>query len=646
MGDLKDILQEGRTYMAQKWRVRITMVLGLVLAVIQLYGGLWPIATQTLRAVHVALGLGMAFMVYPVIKKKEGKADLKENKVLFFADLVLTIGIILCCTYFIVELDALAYRGGNPTLLDVVVSCAAVLLVLESCRRSLGIAMPIIAVVFIIYAMLGNLPGFLQHRAIDIEWLSTHLFLTTEGIFGTTIGASATTVFLFVLFGAALEKTGGGQFFLQLAYSICGKFRGGTAKVAVVGSGLMGMISGSAVANVAGVGSIAIPLMKQAGYSSDDAGAIEAVSASGGLIMPPVMGAAAFIMAENLQLPYSTIIASAALPAILYYMAILFSVDFIAGRQGLVGMPQDQLPKFKAVLKEGYLYIIPMAVLIYFICIAKTSAQRAAFWGFVSIVVLYAVEKIGKQKDVRGYLRMMFDILVDGSKQAVSIIAACACAGIIVGVISLTGLGLTLSSALVDLAGGSLFLLLVYTAVACIILGMGLPVTACYIILAVLAAPAIVKLGVPAIAAHLFVMYFGVLSNITPPVALASYVAAGISKSKPLNVAVTSCKMSIVLFVLPFMFVYQPVLILQDIQAVSLISALVTSVIGVIAISAGTQRYFVRKASALECILLLIGGFCMLYPESITDIIGIVLFVIVLLIQKKGSKQQRRESEE
>ena len=627
--------------MAQKWRIRITIVLGFILAVVQLYGGLWPIATQTLRAIHVALGLGMAFMIYPVLKKKEGRADLLNSKAMFVVDFLFTAGIILCCTYFIVELEALAYRGGNPSLMDVIVSCIAVLLVLESCRRSLGAAMPIIAVIFIIYAMLGNLPGFLQHRAIDIEWLSTHLFLTTEGVFGTTIGASATTVFLFVLFGAALEKTGGGEFFLQLAYSVCGRYRGGTAKVAVIGSGLMGMISGSAVANVAGVGSIAIPLMKQTGYSADDAGAIEAVSASGGLIMPPVMGAAAFIMAENLGLPYSNIIVAAALPATLYYMAILFSVDFIAGRQKLVGMPKEQLPKFGKVMKEGYLYIIPMLVLIYFICFAKTSAQRAAFWGFVSIVVLYALEKIGKERDVRGYFKMMFDILVDGSKQAVSIVAACACAGIIVGVISLTGLGLTLSSALVDLAGGSLFLLLLYTAIACIILGMGLPVTACYIILAVLAAPAIVNLGVPAIAAHLFVMYYGVLSNITPPVALASYVAAGISKSKPLNVAVTSCKMSVVLFVLPFMFIYQPVLILQEVQAVTLISALVTSVLGVIAISAGSQRYFLKSANLLECALLLVSGFCMLYPESISDIIGVVLFAAVLFIQLKKRKKEK-----
>lgn len=630
--------------MAQKWRIRITMVLGLILAIIQLYGGLWPIATQTLRAIHVALGLGMAFMIYPVVKRKEGKRDLLSSKLMFVVDFLFTAGIILCCTYFITELEALAYRGGNPSTMDVIVSCVAVLLVLESCRRSLGAAMPIIAVIFIIYAMLGNLPGFLQHRAIDVEWLSTHLFLTTEGVFGTTIGASATTVFLFVLFGAALEKTGGGEFFLQLAYSVCGRYRGGTAKVAVVGSGLMGMISGSAVANVAGVGSIAIPLMKQTGYSSDDAGAIEAVSASGGLIMPPVMGAAAFIMAENLGVPYSEIILAAALPATLYYMAILFSVDFIAGRQGLVGMPKDQLPKFRAVMKEGYLYIIPMLILIYFICIAKTSAQRAAFWGFVSIVVLYAVRKILQEKDVRGFCKMILDILIDGSRQAVSIIAACACAGIIVGVISLTGLGLTLSSALVDLAGGSLFLLLLYTAIACIILGMGLPVTACYIILAVLAAPAIVNLGVPAIAAHLFVMYYGVLSNITPPVALASYVAAGISKSKPLNVAVTSCKMSVVLFVLPFMFIYQPVLILQEVQAVTLISALVTSVVGVIAISAGSQRYLLRNASVLECLMLLVGGFCMLYPESISDVVGILLFVAVVLIQLKKRKSARAAS--
>lgn len=624
--------------MTKRFRTYVIMALGFCLAVFQLYGGIRPIATQTLRAVHVALGLGMAFMAFPIIKGKAGKADPKENKALFVMDVICTAGIILCCAYFIMELDALAYRGGNPSTADIVVSCIAVLLVLESCRRSLGMAMPIIAVVFIVYALLGNLPGFLAHRAIDLPWLSTHLFLTTEGIFGTTIGASATTVYLFVLFAAALEKTGGGEFFLQLAYSVCGKYRGGTAKVAVAGSGLMGMISGSAVANVAGVGSIAIPMMQKAGYSAEDAGAIEATSASGGLIMPPVMGAAAFIMAENLSVAYSTIIRAAILPATLYYMSIFFTVDFIAGRQGLVGMPKSELPKLKEVLKNGWLYIVPMVVLIYFICIAKTSAQRAAFWGFLSIVILYAVEKIGKQKDVKGYFKMMFDILVDGSRQAISIAAACACAGIIVGVISLTGLGLTLSSALVTLAQGSLFLLLLYTAIACIILGMGLPVTACYIILAVLAAPAIIKLGVPALAAHLFVMYYGVLSNITPPVALASYVAAGIAKTRPLSVAVTSCKMGIILFVVPFMFVYQPALILESTSFFEVITVLITSFIGVIAISAGFQRYFLVKATVLEDILLIAGGFCTLYPGSITDIIGIVLVAIVVLSQLKRKK--------
>ncbi len=628
--------------MVKKWRGYIIAALGFFLAVFQLWGGIYPIATQTLRAVHVACGLGMAFMAYTVVKQKEGRPELKDNKILFAMDLLFSVAIVCCVTYFVHELDALAYRGGNPTTLDVVVSCIAVLLVLEACRRSLGAAMPIIALIFIAYAMKSGLPGFLRHRAIDLPWLSTHLFLTTEGVFGTTIGASATTVFLFVLFAAALEKTGGGEFFLQLSYSICGRFRGGTAKVAVVGSGLMGMISGSAVANVAGVGSIAIPMMKQSGYSADDAGAIEAVSASGGLIMPPVMGAAAFIMAENLGVPYATIVTAAILPALLYYLAVFFSVDFIAGRQKLVGMPKDQLPNVWDVLKKGYLYIIPMAILIYFICVARTSAQRAAFWGFLSIVVLYAYQRALKGKDVKGYLKKMFDIMVDGSRQAVSIIAACACAGVIVGVISLTGLGLTLSSALVDLAGGSLFLLLLYTAISCIILGMGLPITACYIILAVLAAPAITNMGVPAIAAHLFVMYYGVLSNITPPVALASYVAAGISQSKPLTVAVQSCKMGIILFIVPFMFVYQPVLILQDIQAVELATAIITSLAGVIAISGGFQRYVLKDTNPIESVLLIAAGFMLLYPENITDAVGLILFILIVGRQffslKKGGK--------
>jgi TRAP transporter 4TM/12TM fusion protein len=335
---------------------------------------------------------------------------------------------------------------------------------------------------------------------------------------------------------------------LTLATSIFGKFRGGPAKVAVVGSALMGTISGSAVANVAGTGCITIPLMKKTGYDSKSAAAIEAVASSGGLIMPPIMGAAAFVMSEFLGVPYLKIIVAAIIPALLYYIAVFVAVDCKAARMGLVGMPKEELPNFKEVIKSGFKFIIPLLILTYLIVVVMSSPQKAAFWGIISIIVIHAFELIKNKK--YGELKGIFDIFEEGSKQGLSIIVACACAGIVVGVISLTGVGFMLSGALVEIGGQNLFLLLFITMCTSIVLGMGLPVTACYIILAVLAAPALVNLGVNPIAAHLFVMYFGVLSGITPPVALAAYVGAGIAEAKPMAVSIEACKIGIVAFIL------------------------------------------------------------------------------------------------
>jgi len=614
-------------------------ILGVFLALFHLYsGGYQPLVAQTQRSVHVGIGLAMIFILFPSKKQEEGK----ENRVVLSIDLLLSILSIVCVAYFSLSLDSLAYRLGSPSMADILISTIGILLLLEACRRLLGLALPIISISFLIYALFGpHFPGILKHRGCDFEWLITHIFLSTEGVFGIPIGVSATYVFLFVLFAVGLEKTGGGEFFLDLAYSLFGRHRGGPAKVAVVGSALMGTISGSAVANVAGTGCITIPLMKKTGYNAKSAGAIEAVASSGGLIMPPIMGAAAFVMSEFLGIPYLKIIVAAAIPAVLYYVAVFAAVDFKAGSMGLKGLKPEELPVFKEVIKKGFKFILPLLVLIYYLVVVLSTPQKAAFFGFVTIILLYVFGLL-KNKDYAG-LKNILTILVEGSKQALPIIAACACAGIVIGVISLTGLGFMLSGALLEVGGQNMFLLLFITMCSSLILGMGLPVTACYIILAVLSAPALVKLGVNPIAAHLFVIYFGVLSGITPPVALAAYVASGIAEDKPISVALEACKIGIVAFILPYMFVYNPVLLLQDVTAVKMILAISTGLIGSIMIAAGTQGYLFTRANLIQRALLITGSCMLLFPEGYTDIIGLLGVVTVVIWQKTMVSRIRRK---
>lgn len=608
----------------------ILFILGVFLSLFHLYsGGYQPLVAQTQRCVHVGIGLAMIFILFPSKKQEDGD----ENKLFLFTDVLFSILSIVCVGYFSVSLDSLAYRLGCPSMADILISTIGIMLLLEACRRLLGLALPIISVGFLLYALFGPyFPGILKHRGCDFKWLITHIFLSTEGVFGIPVGVSATYVFLFVLFAVGLEKTGGGQFFLDLAYSLFGRYRGGPAKVAVVASALMGTISGSAVANVAGTGCITIPLMKKTGYDAKSAGAIEAVASSGGLIMPPIMGAAAFVMSEFLGIPYLKIIVAAAIPAVLYYVAVFAAVDFKAGSMGLKGLKAEELPVFREIMKKGFQFIIPLVVLIFCLVVILSTPQKAAFLGFISIILIYIFTLL-KNKDYKELKKILL-ILVEGSKGALPIIVACACAGIVIGVISLTGVGFMLSGALLEIGGQNMFLLLFITMCSSLILGMGLPVTACYIILAVLSAPSLVKLGVNPIAAHLFVIYFGVLSGITPPVALAAYVASGIAEDKPMSVAVEACKIGIVAFILPYMFIYNPVLLIQDVTAVSMITAIITGLIGSIMIAAGTQGYLFTKANPIQRIMLIIGSIMLLFPEVYTDFIGIVSIVVVVVWQK------------
>ncbi len=589
----------GTVIMNVEWfRRGAVAIFGVLLALVHLYcGGYRPITADILRSIHVGFGLIIIYMLYPFDKEKKN--------VSLIIDLLLTLLAAAWVSYFTLTLETVPLRTGNPIFADIAISTIGMIVLFEATRRVLGMILPSIAIAFLLYALLGHLiPGALGHRGVDYAWLITHSLLSTEGVFGVPIGVSARFVFLFVLFAAALDKTGGGKFFLDLAYAILGRFRGGPAKVAVFGSALMGTMSGSAVANVAGTGCITIPLMKQLGYDNKSSGAIEAVASSGGLIMPPIMGAAAFIMSEFLGITYLKIIIAAAIPACLYYLAVFCAVDFKAARIGLVGLPADQIPRVRSVLKTGAQFIIPLLVLIIYLVIS--TPQRAAFWGFIAIIILYVINLAWK-RDFRSLKNILF-VMEAGSRQALPIITACAVAGVVVGVISLTGLGFMLTGYLMTIGGTNLLFVLIISMVTSIILGMGLPVTACYIVLAVLAAPAMVELGVDPVAAHLFIIYFGVLSGITPPVALAAYVGAGIAEAKPMSVAVEACKIGVVAFFLPYMFLYNPVLLLHDVTAMKLTISLVGAIIGCVAIAAGTQGYLLTKANWIQRILLVAGA--------------------------------------
>ena len=447
--------------------------------------------------------------------------------------------------------------------------------------------------------------------------------MTTDGVFGTALGVAATLISVFIIFGAFLNVTGCGAWFIDVANCLAGRTAGGPAKMAVIGSALMGTISGSAAANVATTGAFTIPLMRAAGYRPAVAGGIEAAASTGGMILPPVMGAGAFVMAELLGVPYSTIALSALIPALLYFLAIFLQVDFVARRHKLRGLRDEEIVSWQVVKGTAY-RAIPLIVLIYLIFIERYSAIYAAFWSIGSIIL------VGFLFGGLRRLKPVIEALREAAIAMLPITAACATAGVVVGVLMLTGLGLRLSSIMISMAGGNLPLLLVLTMIASLILGMGVPATAAYIILAVLAAPALIQLGVDQLAAHMFVFYFGVISNITPPVAVAAFVAAGIAGESPNRVGLEAFRIGSVAFLIPFMFVYGPELLLMNPDPVRLAVSLVTATVGVICLAAGMQGWLLARLVAWERIILLVAAILFVVPHTLPDLVGMVGLLLIL----------------
>jgi TRAP transporter 4TM/12TM fusion protein len=609
----------------------LVFVVAVSLSTFHLYTALFGTIFMTFqRCVHIGLISVLVFVLYPSSK---GRAK-KGVSVFDFLWIVLSLA---AYSYPIVAFEGQIERQGMPNFTDLLFGGITILVVLEASRRVIGPSISIVAVFFLLYAALGQyVPGMLAHRPFLISRIIGFQYMTTEGIFGIPLGVSSTFVFLFILFGAFIIKCGMGKFFTDLSLSIAGASPGGPAKVAVVASGFEGMITGSCVANVVTTGSITIPMMKSIGYPKHFAGAVEAVASTGGQFMPPVMGAGAFVMAEFLGIPYVTIALTAFIPACLYYLACFLQIHFRANKMGMKGMPREQLPRTWEILKKKAYLLTPIAVLIYFL-LNYYSPMRVAFFAILASIAVGMIQR----GENRFTIRAFFEAMEQGARTAIGVGVACACAGVVVGVITMTGLGLKFSAVIIDLSQGIMAITLGLTALVCLIMGMGVPVTASYIIVATIAAPALTKLGILPLAAHLFVYYFAVLADITPPVCIAAYAAAGLAAANPMKTGFTATKLGIAAFIVPFFFCYDPSLLGVGGFSKVLLSIL-TATLGVIALAGVAEWYFLRANKIFESVCLLIAAACLIKPGWVTDLIGFPLLGLVFFIQFWRNQKEKK----
>lgn len=615
---LKKYEKEADTMEYTGFMAKVISAIAITFSVFQLYTAFYGVLdAQLQRAVHLGFGMTLIFLLYPTCKAWP------RNK-LHPVDLILALLGAAAPAYILLSYQQLVLRAGTVNNIDLIVGVIGIVLVIEATRRVVGIPMVIVALVFLAYAFVGPYaPGLLAHRGLTVEQLVGHLYFTTEGVFGIPMGVSSTFIFLFILFGAYLETTGLGKFFIDIANAVAGWASGGPAKVAVLSSGLMGTVSGSSVANVAGTGCFTIPMMKKLGYDKNFAGAVEAAASTGGQLMPPVMGAAAFLMAEFVGIPFIEVVKAATIPALLYFAGVWLGVHFEAKRKNLKGIPRDQLPKAWILFKERGHLAIPLVVIIYLL-VSGYTPMKAALWAIFLSIAAANLRKATRMKPIE-----IVQGLEKGARGVLGVLIACASAGIIIGVVTKTGVGLKLASALLDLAGGALLPTMFFTMITAIILGMGVPTTANYVITSTIAAPALLELGVPVLAAHMFVFYFGIIADITPPVALAAYAGSAISGGNALKTGINASKLAIAAFLIPYIFVYSPVLLMINATPFSLIMATGTALLGMIALSASMIGYFIAPTNWVERILLFAGGLMMIDPGSITDILGIILLAIL-----------------
>lgn len=605
----------------------IVMVVSVALCLFQMYaGGISNISSMTLRTIHWTVISAVAIVSYPAVK---GKKTMRwYDYILLAASLFATIYVAVVWPTRTIQVST-----NDPlfSTLDKVAFLVMTLVILEIARRTTGLALTVTAAIALVYLMfLGPyMPGIFRHRGYSLSRVAPFLLFSSEGVYGSALGTSASFIMLFVLFGDMLEAAGAGKFFIDIAYGIAGRFRGGPAKTAVVSSALMGCVSGSSIANVVTTGTFTIPLMVSSGYKKNSACAIEAVASTGGMIMPPMMGAAAFILAEYVGVSYGEVCWAAILPAVLYYLGLFLCVDKEAAANGLVGQKKEDLPKPLVILKQkGYL-LLPLVILIY--CLVRSfSPQKTVFW---TILILIAISYLRKESRITP--RKACEAMKSAVKGMAPVAAACAAAGLIVGAINLTGVGVNFTSSITRLSGGSPFVALLMTAIAALILGMGLPPVAVYIVVSTVVAPALTQMGFSLFASHLFVFYFGIIGTITPPVALTAYAAAGlIEGASAFKVGVRAFLYGIIAFIVPFVFMYDEAFLLSGTPG-HVILAVVTAILALDFISAMLIGYFTTRINWFGRIVCLLVGILLFLPNTYTSLVGIVLAGVMFFLGKK-----------
>jgi len=628
---MKDKETDFQTEGLSKIVTKIIAGVGIAMSVYHLYTGYFGAPEALLhRAIHLFFTMTLIFFLFPLSKKDWAKKYRWTDGLPMLLTWV-SIGYVFYNYDYVITRYALVHP---LSVADMTFGILLIVLLMEAARRIIGAALPITAVVFLVYSYAGPyLPGLLHHQGFNTEIIVDQLYLTTEGIFGIPLGVSATYVILFIIFGTFLEKSGTGQLFMDFASAITGWTRGGPGKISCISSALFGTISGSAVANVMVDGWLTIPLMKRTGFKPPFACAVEATASTGGQIMPPVMGAAAFVMSEFTGIPYITICLYAMIPALLYYMALFMSIHFEAGRMGIKGIPREELPRIKKVLvARGHMFI-PLGIIVYMM-IAGYTPMYACIYSTVGVVVLSFL-----RKETRMGFWTIVKALEESAKNTLGVAAACACAGIVIGVINLTGIGLKFTSFVLFLSGDSLIPALLLTMVAGIILGMGMPTTPAYIVQAALLIPALIKLGVLNVAAHMFVFYFSTISAITPPVAMAVYAAAGIGNAKLWPTGLWAMRIAATGFVVPFMFVYGPSLLFIG-PGFDIFTSFVSASFGVMALAAGMMGYFVKELNPWERVILVVAALLLIKPGLYTDAVGYVLLAFIYIRQKYLLKVQ------
>ena len=572
----------------------------------------------------MAFILFIGYLVYPA------KKGVQRTNYMPWYDVILMVAGTSSFLYYCINATEIVSRFKiNP--IEVTVGIIGILCLVELCRRSVGLPILCVAAALLAYALIwGSTNPSMVARITETVRV---LFYSKEGILSTPINVCSKYIVMFIIFGAFLERTGIADFFIKIANALVGRFSGGPAKVAVVASALEGMVSGSSVANTVGSGAVTIPLMKRTGYKPEFAAAAEAAASTGGQIMPPIMGAAAFLMAETVGVPYSNIVVKAILPAVLYFAGVFIAVHLEAKKEGLRGLTKEELPKLKPLLKQSYL-LLPLILLIYLV---GTSTRSIAYAAAIAIVVAIVVSMFNKEHRITP--RRLLEALAAGGQGMITVAAACGVAGIIAGVIGVTGLAYMLFNGIVALAGNQVIVALFLTMLCCIVLGMGVPTTANYCIMAATCAPILVQMGVPMIAAHFFVFYFGIVADLTPPVALAAYAGAAIAQANPMKTAFTSTKLAIGAFIVPYVFALNPAMLFIDTTVWEVVLICITSLVGIFAVSASLEGYFIHRMTWYERIISVAGGLLLIYPGIVTDAIGLALVGIMAIIQVISKKK-------